>query len=59
MEYPVYFHGKEIGKWNPLLTPLWNLIEPHTLNRYPYPTDYLCHLEKDRVFVSLKAGEGA
>lgn len=58
MLYPVYFNGKKIGEWNPLAMHLVDLFKEHFLSRYPYASDYVCHLYEDKVIISLRAGDG-
>lgn len=58
-EYPVYYQGKEICKWNPLKQELWNHIEDKLSRKYEFRNDYLCYLEKNSVHIMLKmTGEG-
>lgn len=61
--YPVYFYGKKIADWNPLIQNLMEVLNVSLMEKRMSTSDYsnlIVDLDKDKVIVVTKmAGEGS
>ncbi len=60
--YPVYFYGKKVADWNPLIQTLMEVLNISLMEKRMSTSDYgnlLVDLEKDKVIVVTRmSGEG-
>ena len=60
--YPVYFYGKKIGEWNPLIQNLMEVLNISLMEMRMSTSDYgnlIVDLDKDKVVVVTRmSGEG-
>ena len=60
--YPVYFYEKEIGRWNPLIETIMEVIRASLIEKNMSTSDYgnlIVSLYEDKVVVVTRmAGEG-
>lgn len=60
--YPVYFYGKKVADWNPLIQTLMEVLNISLMEMRMSTSDYgnlIVDLDKDKVIVVTRmAGEG-
>lgn len=55
--FPVYFYGKEVCQWNPLIQNLMDALQPSLMEKRLSTSDYgnlLVDLYTDKVVVTTK-----